>query len=190
VVPVWAVSSRYGRVVTFVVVTGQPGSGKSTLAVQLADRLGLSLLAKDTIKEALASPEDRAMLTVGRSQKLGAASFKVIFAIAQQSGGAVLEASWSPALARERLVNLPHPLIEIHCQCPPDLARQRYVERASHRHWIHLDATRAHEAELWASPGPHDLSDPVIIVDTTKPVDVDALLVEVVSHPSWIQHVD
>jgi ribosomal-protein-alanine N-acetyltransferase len=36
-----------------VVVTGVPGSGKTTLARSLAVELGLPLISKDTIKEAL-----------------------------------------------------------------------------------------------------------------------------------------
>jgi adenylate kinase family enzyme len=46
-----------------IVVTGAPGSGKSTIAVPLAGRLGLPLIAKDDIKEALwdhVGPGDRA----------------------------------------------------------------------------------------------------------------------------------
>lgn len=39
----------------FVVVSGPPASGKSTLAPVLATELGLPLLAKDTIKDALMS---------------------------------------------------------------------------------------------------------------------------------------
>lgn len=36
-----------------VIVSGAPGAGKSTLAAPLAIALGLPLLAKDTIKEAV-----------------------------------------------------------------------------------------------------------------------------------------
>jgi 2-phosphoglycerate kinase len=39
----------------FVVVSGPPASGKSTLAPVLARELGLPLIAKDTIKDALMS---------------------------------------------------------------------------------------------------------------------------------------
>ena len=41
------------RTAVYVVVSGPPGSGKSTLARGLAPELGLPLLSKDRIKEAL-----------------------------------------------------------------------------------------------------------------------------------------
>lgn len=172
---------------TFVVVTGQPGSGKSTIAAPLAKRLRMSLLAKDTVKEALAVLDDPETITVSRSQELGAASFEVVFALASNSSSAVLEASWNSTLAGQRLADLPGTLIEVHCHCPPDVARQRYIERASRRHWVHLDANRAQDDELWASPGPHGLSSPVITVDTTGATDIAALADEVTAHLSWQQ---
>lgn len=116
-----------------------------------ARTLGLALLAKDTVKEALAVLEDEATLTIDRSRELGSASFEVVFAIAAQNSGAVLEASWNPALAGERLAGLSRPLIEVHCQCPPEVARQRYVERAGRRHW-YIPAGPATSG--WADPGP------------------------------------
>ena len=56
---------------TLIVVTGAPGSGKSTVAVPLARRLGVPLIAKDDIKEALwdhIGPGDRdRFLAYGRA---------------------------------------------------------------------------------------------------------------------------
>ncbi|MDQ1534024.1 MAG: hypothetical protein QOF28_1785, partial [Actinomycetota bacterium] len=37
----------------FVVITGLPAAGKTTLAVPLAEALGVPLISKDAIKEAL-----------------------------------------------------------------------------------------------------------------------------------------
>lgn len=91
--------------------------------------MGLSLLAKDTVKEALAVLSDPAAITVEKSHELGGASFEVIFALAAQSGGAVLEASWNPVLDGKRLANLPGPLIEVHCSCAPEIAGQRSTLR-------------------------------------------------------------
>jgi len=57
----------------FVLVAGWPGSGKSTLAGALAPRMGLPLLAKDEIKEALMDALG-APVTVADSQRLGRAA--------------------------------------------------------------------------------------------------------------------
>src|SRR6266508_4058354 len=64
---------RGAPVRTLLLVTGAPSSGKTTLAVPLARHLGLPLITKDTIKEALFD-------TLGTgdhtwSTRLGAASF-------------------------------------------------------------------------------------------------------------------
>ena len=56
---------------TFVVVSGPPASGKTTLARAIAPALGLPLVAKDTIKEALMSvlpvPDIETSRAVGRA---------------------------------------------------------------------------------------------------------------------------
>jgi predicted kinase len=77
---------------TFVIVSGPPGSGKTTLALALAPALGLPLIAKDTIKEALMS-----VLPVpdtDSSRSLGRTSVAALYAVAAQTRGAVLESVW------------------------------------------------------------------------------------------------
>lgn len=147
----------------------------------------MPLISKDIVKEALATAEGSPTVTPERSRRLGAAAFKVVFAMAADSNGAVLEASWHPEHARERLDALPGALIEVHCACPPHLARRRYLKRAQERHGVHLDSTRSDDTELW-SPDRADaltLSDPVIEVDCTIPVDVARVADKVTEHPAW-----
>ena len=79
-----------------VVVTGPPAAGKTTVARELAARLRLPLIAKDTIKEALFDG-----LGTGDaqwSQRLGPPTFGVMLALAEESlrAGAslVLEANF------------------------------------------------------------------------------------------------
>ena len=76
----------------FVLVGGFPGSGKSTLARPLAAELGLCLLVKDEIKEALADalgmPAD-----VEESRRLGRAVLAMLRA-ARDCHGAVLDSTW------------------------------------------------------------------------------------------------
>ena len=156
----------------FVLMVGWPGSGKSTLAAALAAELGLPLLAKDEIKEALMEGLGRPG-TVAASQRLGKAAVLVMLRAARTCPGAVLDSTWFDyALPLARA--LPGRLIEVHCSVPLELARTRYRGRAGHRHPGHLDDARS-DQELWAEP-PRPLGlGPVVVVDTSGPVDVTAL---------------
>ena len=154
------------------VVSGPPGSGKSTLGRALADHLDLPYLAKDTVKEALADvlgADD-----VDGSRRLGRAAVATLLAVATDAGRGVLDATWRPALARNDLAALPGEVVEVHCACPPELARRRYARRAADRHAVHFDRDRTDDPDLWAGDATRAIGGPwpVVTVDTTTPVDV------------------
>ena len=152
----------------FVLVAGWPGSGKSTVAAALAAGLGLPLLAKDEIKEALMDGLGRPQ-TVADSQRLGKAAVLAMLRVARHCPGAVLDSTWyGYALPLARA--LPGPLAEVHCIVPRDLARARYLARATRRHAGHLDTART-EMELWGEPSRPPGLGPVVPVDTSGPVD-------------------
>jgi predicted kinase len=156
----------------FVLVAGWPGSGKSTLAAALAGELGLPLLAKDEIKEALMEGLGRPE-TVAASRRLGKAAVLVMLRAARTCPGAVLDSTWFDyALPLAR--TLPGPLVEVHCAVPLDLARARYRARAGHRHAGHLDDARS-DRELWGEPSRPPGLGPVVEVDTSGPVDIAEL---------------
>ena len=127
-------------------VGGLPASGKSSLAASLAAELGLALIAKDAIKEALMDvlglPAD-----VEASRRLGRAAVMAMLTVARTSPGGVLDSTWYPHTLPV-LRELQGPLIEVRCVVPVEVARRRYAERTLSRHAGHLDANRLDE-ELW-----------------------------------------
>jgi predicted kinase len=157
----------------FVLVAGWPGSGKSTLAAALAPRLGLPLLAKDEIKEALMDALGRPA-TVAGSQRLGRAAVLALLQVARRCPGAVLDSTWF-GYALPIAGALPGRLVEVHCTVPRDVARARYQARAGHRHAGHLDDLRG-DQELWGEPPPSPGLGPVIQVDTSGEVDISLLI--------------
>jgi predicted kinase len=172
-----------------IVVTGAPGSGKTTIAVPLATRLGLPLIAKDELKEALweqlgSGDRDR-FLAYGR------ATYPLMLLIARlilRSGGsAIVEANFRPDFAAVDLEALrketPFRIVQVLCRVDPDTCLARYRERAETdaRHPMHRVGGAESEARverglregLWERPIP--LDGRLFTVDTNEPVDVDAL---------------
>jgi hypothetical protein len=128
-------------------------------------------LAKDTVKEALfdaLGPGDRAW-----SQRLGAASMEVLFALAADAPVAVLESFWRRPFAVDRLAALGRPLLEVHCACPPALSLARYRGRDGHPG--HRGVGDDEVAGWAADARPLALGGPLLEVDTTAPVDVEAV---------------
>jgi len=159
-----------------VIVNGPPGSGKTTLATALAAELEFALLSKDAIKETLLDElgyADRAA-----SRRIGAASGETIWRLAGDSPVPVIVESWlAPSirdvvragLDRARIEQV----VEVWCSCPPDVARARYAGRA--RHPGHFDTELLPELDdVLATAEPLALG-PVIVADTSQPVDAAAL---------------
>jgi predicted kinase len=163
---------------TFVVVSGPPASGKTTLARAIALELGLPLIAKDTIKEALLGVLP--VPDVETSRMVGRASVAALFAVASETAGAVLESVWHRSRSLTDLDRLPGNIVEVFCRCDPHTAAQRYALRTGSRAAGHFDATRSVE-ELWNGEVAQPVAGgwPVIDVNTNSPVEVTPLIARI-----------
>lgn len=159
----------------YVVVSGNAGSGKTTLAVPLAAELQLPLISKDAIKEALA--DELGLGDDAWSQRLGGASFEVLYALAAAAPAAVLETSWHRKRCAPRLRRLGKPVVEVFCHCPADVRAQRLRERAAtDRHPIHREViTPALLASVHLVPSRPLGIGPVLRIDTTRHVDITSI---------------
>jgi hypothetical protein len=167
----------------FIVVSGLPGSGKTTVGRRLAQALGLPLLDKDDILEALFDS-----LGVGDDQwrnRLSRAADEVLRRLAEQTAGAVLTSFWRhPQVTGDSgtptgwLSSLSGKIVEVYCVCSPEIAAERFSARK--RHEGHLDRNKRSDDLLTdfvelAARGPLGLG-PLVSVDTSHAIDFDDLL--------------
>jgi predicted kinase len=164
----------------FVVLNGPPGSGKSTIAQPLADALGLPLFSKDAIKETLADALE--VTDAATSRVLGRTAIQLLYTLARASQGAVLEGPFLRTFAVDELRALDGDVVEVFCRCDRAELERRY--RARTRHPCHFDDARTAD-ELWNDDTLQPVGGgwPVLELDTSEPVDLDALVQAVGS--SW-----
>jgi predicted kinase len=155
-----------------VIVSGPSASGKSSIARDLAEELGLALLAKDDIKEglfdSLGNPRDE-----NESHRLGTASYVLIERLGRrilESGvGVVVEGNFwrgraephlGPLVARSR------PAL-VHCTIEPEAMVKRIKKRVTGK-------KKRHPGHLDSDPDPQlvaQLDDPEKFVENRPDVD-------------------
>lgn len=150
---------------TVVLVTGIPGAGKTTVSRALSKALALPLLSKDAIKESLfdvLGVRDREW-----SLQLGAAANRVLWALLSCCpAGAIVDMWLDPirdvGLSQQGLAQADvHTAFEIICDCPAELAVERYASRIRHAGHLPPDGAtlqRIHDSSIDDAPGnpPHE----------------------------------
>lgn len=145
-----------------VVVSGLPASGKSTVARAIARRLGWAGFDKDTYLEARFEPGRQPDLAHRAAMSREADA--VFLAEALAAPAAVLTSWWRHPRATqpsgtpvEALAADLSGLVEVHCDCPPALALQRFRARVrlpGHADALRTDADLARQFAEAAALGP------------------------------------
>jgi thymidylate kinase len=157
----------------FVVVSGLAASGKTSLAEPLAQALGLPLISKDAIKEALFEAVGYGGLS--QSKTVSRAADAAMVRIAQDFEGAVLDNFWYGETVDELLAPLPRPIVEVFCRCDPEVAYERFRGRV--RYPGHADPERNPDSVraaffTRAKKLPLRTLGPIVEVNTERPLDV------------------
>lgn len=167
----------HGRVAERVIlVNGLPGSGKTTLARVLGPALGVPVISKDAVKEALLSA-----VPAARPDGLGHIAMEAAWSLTVGLAGTVLLESWwfrprdlEYTLAAWRRCGEPV-LVEVWCEVPAGVARARYAARVRHPMYEdarHLATSWGH----WAVRAEPLAIGTVVRVDTSTEVDVAAVV--------------
>ena len=146
----------------------------------LRDRLRLPLVAKDALKETLASQ----LGTQGRddSYELGVAVFHLMASVVHELLAHDVSLICEGNFVAESVVfrDLPPTRIaQVHVSAPLEVLRARLLDRDPHRHPVHYDREAADEIVALAAEGtwePLPLAGELIRVDGTRPFDVDELI--------------
>lgn len=163
------------------IFTGPPASGKSALAEQVAAELPWPLFTKDEFKESLADVFE--VDSLEWSHRLGSASFVLLFEIARKllAGGVTLmiEGNFEGERTEAELTELAAlaELFQINCVAPHDVLVERYTDRSTERHPIHVSAKRIEDPKVLETLQPlPPLAIPgdVLEIDTTLPLDDNA----------------
>lgn len=159
-----------------ILINGLPGAGKTTLAAAVAPALGVPLIAKDAIKQALAAATPG--LPAGA---FGRAAMAAMWELAAATPGGVLLESWwfhprdrGPATEGLRRSGAGR-AVEIWCEIPAEVARSRFERRR--RGFPYEDEDRARDSwPRWAAEArPLDIC-ATITVRTDRPPDIPDLL--------------
>ncbi len=163
-----------------ILVNGVPASGKSAVATELAKALGWSYLSLDTVKQPFLDalpPGDRLF-----NRTLGRASYHALFDIMRDAadGTSFVVDAWFGFQPQDVLLqgltrSGVSEVAEVWCEAPPDEIGRRYAERVPVRGQGHPGLAYVPELiELASRAVPLSLG-PLLRVDTSGPVNLEAV---------------
>jgi predicted kinase len=162
-----------------VLVNGLPGSGKTTLANQLAPAMGVPLICKDVLKEAMAA----ALPDIPRTA-FGPVASEAMWDLAAATPGLVILESWwfkprDLGYVNDGLRRCANPAtVELWCDVPVSLARDRYRNRR--RAALHDDDRQLVESwPRWAAEAEPLGIAAKIMIKTDQPAAVTKLIGEI-----------
>jgi predicted kinase len=181
-------ASRYAEELgpkLLLIVGGMSGTGKSTIAKRLAEVLCGELLQTDTVREELTAGDGKNDFPNGKYTTNG--RNRVYEAMLQRiperfgsAGTVILDGTFAARSHRRAAVacaqQLGATVLQIQCQCPPDVARQRIADRLQLGGSPSEATTEVYSSQVAAAQPPLASSDQCCI-DTTNPLSEQVELV-------------
>ncbi|MER9844723.1 ROK family protein [Mesorhizobium australicum] len=175
-----SLSVQPGRARRAVLVNGIPASGKSTVSRGIADRMGWPLLALDTVKNPFLEVLGGADREFNRT--LGRASYQAIWSLVGDApaGSTFIVDAWFGFQPRQALEDHlrnagVEDTVEIWCHAPGEVLAERYGARLGQRLPGHPGAAYIPELIELAKRAEPLRRGPLLDVDTTQPIDFDAI---------------
>jgi len=174
------------ELMTLIVMRGYPGTGKSTIARAISAALHAPLIDRDILRQ-------KAVDIFGNLPHVGRFSYELMFALTEEQLSLGLSVvvdtpqnyRTTYQQAKEVAQSLHAPMLEVHCQCSPEVQKRRLEGRVGKVSEFQI--TTWEEWMQW-KPRFEDFDDEGCIIDTSNPLDDSLAKVMRTIHELHSQH--